>query len=78
VEAVAGDPFTGVRIQGSGGADTLSFVTVTLTNIEAIDGGGGADTITGSTAPDVIHGGGGTITLPGVQPATVSAADLTP
>ena len=63
VETITGAGFTGVTLSmaGGGGADTLTLAGVTLTNIQSvtIDGGNGADTLTGSTGPDVIIGGAG-------------------
>jgi Ca2+-binding RTX toxin-like protein len=57
--------FTGVRIIGSAANDTLNFSAVTLTSIVEINGGAGADTLTGSDAADVIVGGPGDDALTG-------------
>jgi Ca2+-binding RTX toxin-like protein len=57
IETISAGSFTGVYIAGSGNADTLNFSTVTLTNIARIEGGGGADIITGNTAANTIWGG---------------------
>ncbi len=59
VESITSDGFTGVRILGSPLNDVLNFSTVTLTGIEAIDGGGGNDSLTGSGGDDVIIGRAG-------------------
>ena len=55
VEQVNANGFTGVRIQGSAAADSLSLSTVTLTGIASIDGGGGNDVITGSAGNDTFR-----------------------
>jgi Ca2+-binding RTX toxin-like protein len=65
LEVITANGFTGVTIAGSPVADTLNFSTVTLTNIDSIDGGGGSDTITGSVNADVVRGGVGIDTLNG-------------
>jgi Ca2+-binding RTX toxin-like protein len=55
VEQVNANGFTGVRIQGSSVADTLSFTTVTLTGIVSIDGGGGDDVMNSSAGNDTFR-----------------------
>ncbi|MBI4939801.1 MAG: choice-of-anchor D domain-containing protein, partial [Actinobacteria bacterium] len=57
VETITANGFANVRITGSGAAETLNFGAVTLVGIESINGGGGADNLTGSAAADVIIGG---------------------
>ncbi|MDH5288668.1 MAG: heme peroxidase, partial [Acidimicrobiia bacterium] len=64
-EAITADGFSEIRIAGTGGGDTLDFSGVILTGIVSIDGGGGADTITGSAADDALNGGGGADNLAG-------------
>jgi Ca2+-binding RTX toxin-like protein len=54
-----------VTILGNNAANTWVFTNVTLTNIAAIDGAGGADVITGSAAADNIIGGAGNDSLNG-------------
>jgi Ca2+-binding RTX toxin-like protein len=65
VEVVDANGKTGVRILGSTLTDVLNFSLVTLTGIEAIDGGGGNDTLTGSAAADQIIGREGLDTING-------------
>ena len=50
-------------IAGDGGDNTLNFNAVTMTDIDRIEGGGGADIITGTGLADVILGGLGGDTL---------------
>ena len=76
IEAVSGDNFTGVKIVGTTGADTIDLTGVTLTNIAAIEGGKGNDTITGSAGADRIVGGAGMDTLRGGGAADVFDFDL--
>ena len=70
-------------IRGNGAGNTFDFRNVTLTNIDAIEGAGGADQITGSAGDDVIIGGAGNDTLNGFAgadvfeyPATAFGTDL--
>jgi Ca2+-binding RTX toxin-like protein len=65
VETITANGHSGVRIAGSPGNDSLNFSAVTLIGIGSIDGGAGADTITGSGINDVIIGGLGTDNLNG-------------
>jgi Ca2+-binding RTX toxin-like protein len=65
VETISAGSFTGVYIAGSGNADTLNFASVTLTNIGRVEGGGGADVITGNTAANTIWGGLGNDVIDG-------------
>ena len=65
VENINANGHAGVRILGSTGSDVLNFTNVTLTGIDAIDGGGGNDALTGSAAADVIIGRAGTDTING-------------
>jgi Ca2+-binding RTX toxin-like protein len=55
VEQVNANGFTGVTIQGSPAADTLSFTTVTLNGIVSIDGGAGDDVMNGSAGNDTFR-----------------------
>ena len=59
VEAITANGFTNVTVVGSATANTLNFGAVTLTGIGVIDGGAGADSITGTTLRDTILGGSG-------------------
>ena len=52
-----------VTINGSSAANTLNFGGVALIGIDAIDGGDGNDTLTGSAGPNIIRGGPGNDTL---------------
>ena len=54
-------------IRGNSSANLLDFGTTTLTNIAAINGGGGNDAITGSSLSDTIEGGSGNDSLSGGQ-----------
>ncbi|MDQ7251718.1 putative Ig domain-containing protein, partial [Dongia sedimenti] len=65
VETITAGSFANVTISGSGDADNLSFVGVTLTGIASISGGAGNDTITGSSGADTIFGNDGDDTLDG-------------
>ncbi|CCQ72937.1 calcium-binding protein [Magnetospira sp. QH-2] len=58
IEAIDGGAGTNV-IQGSWRHNTMDFSATEVSNIDLIDGGGGHDTITGSTAEDMVQGGGG-------------------
>ena len=62
-EAITANGFTGVMIAGDGGNNTLNFNAVTMTDIDRIEGGGGADIITGTGLADAILGGLGADTL---------------
>lgn len=64
VEAITGSGGT-VVIGGSSGNDFLDFTLTTLTNVAAIRGGLGNDTIIGSAAADIIQGQEGDDTLKG-------------
>jgi Ca2+-binding RTX toxin-like protein len=52
-------------IMGTSGNDILTFAATTLANIGRIDGGAGADQLTGSNAADYLFGGDGNDTLAG-------------
>ena len=57
VEVLSSGGFAGVTLVGSTAADTIDLSGATLTGIERISGGAGADTITGSVGNDTIDGG---------------------
>ncbi|MET0271347.1 MAG: calcium-binding protein, partial [Sphingomonas sp.] len=59
IEEVSASGFSGVRIVGSGNADTLDFGNVGLVGVISIDGGNGDDVIGGSAGADIISGGSG-------------------
>ncbi len=65
IEVISADGHVGVTILGNFGNDSFDFSAATLTDITAIDGGNGNDTITGSAIADTIIGGGGNDTLNG-------------
>jgi len=65
VEVVSANGHTGVHILGSAVADTLDFTNTLLQSIVDIDGGDGADTISGSAANDTIFGRAGADILSG-------------
>ena len=64
-EFITDNGLGGLHVLGSNNADTLNFTAVTLTNVVNIDGGGGADTLTGSQNADVILGGAANDTING-------------
>ena len=47
----------GVEIRGSSAADTFDFSGISLVNVTAINGLGGADTLKGSAGADIMTGG---------------------
>src|SRR5688572_10040970 len=60
------DEFTGVRLEGLGGADRLSVVDPLTTPVNrpvTLDGGGGNDTMVTSTGSETILGGDGQDTV---------------
>ncbi|WP_417417011.1 VCBS domain-containing protein [Hoeflea sp.] len=65
VEEINANGFSGVEIHGSTGDDDLDFTNTTLTGIERIFGGHGADTIVGSAGADNIDGSTGNDILSG-------------
>jgi Ca2+-binding RTX toxin-like protein len=65
VEGISANGFTGFRIAGTTGNDSLDFSGVTLTNVISIDGAAGNDQITGSAAGDNLIGNAGNDTLNG-------------
>ena len=65
IEQISAGSHANVTIAGSSQADILNFAAVALTGILRIDGGDGADTITGSAQADVIRGGAGDDILSG-------------
>jgi len=64
VEAISPNGQPGVRISGSGVADTLNFANTNLNGL-VVDGAAGNDAITGSAAADTILGGLDNDTLAG-------------
>jgi Ca2+-binding RTX toxin-like protein len=56
IEQISANGHAGVTIQGGTGADVLDFSATTLVGITAINGGAGADIITGSVGNDVLRG----------------------
>ena len=65
VELFDGTGFSDFRLIGTVGADSINLTGLTLTNVERIDGGDGADTITGNAADNRIAGGTGVDSLAG-------------
>ena len=66
VETITSGGYTGVYIGGSDdGNEALDFTSVTLSGITAIDGGGGNDSIIGSSTANTIWGSEGNDTLDG-------------
>ena len=65
IETITANGFSGVYIQGSDAANTLDFSAVSMTGIARIEAGAGNDTVTGTTAGDMIVGGAGDDTLNG-------------
>jgi Ca2+-binding RTX toxin-like protein len=65
VELISANGFASVSVVGSAGGDFLDFTNVRLIGIAAIKGGGGNDTIYGSSTADMIDGGAGADTMRG-------------
>ena len=65
VEEISSGGNAGVILRGNAAANLLDFSVITLTGIQRIEGGGGADTIIGSAGADVIVGGVGRDALTG-------------
>ena len=65
IETITANGFTGVFIAGQSGADNLNFSGTSLVGINRIEGGGGNDTVTGSSAADKILGDAGNDKLSG-------------
>ncbi|MES0882123.1 cadherin domain-containing protein [Roseibium sp. SCP14] len=65
VEEISGNGHDNVEVHGNWQNNTLDFSGTTLTDIDAIDGEGGNDTITGTDQDDTIRGGTGNDTLYG-------------
>ncbi|MCP4316529.1 MAG: calcium-binding protein [Hyphomicrobiales bacterium] len=66
VDVIDVNNLAGVRVVGTGGADTLDFTDVTVINNPddfEIDGGNGQDTITGTSSVDRVLGGRGNDTI---------------
>ncbi len=69
VQEISAGGFGNVTITGAPDSDLLDFSTVTLTDIVAINGGSGDDTIIGSIGDDFINGGAGNDRLQGGEGA---------
>jgi serralysin len=65
VEAIDGDGYANVTINGSAAADTIVLTDVLVTGIAAINANAGNDTVIGSAGADVINGLGGLDVLNG-------------
>lgn len=65
IQEISGGGFGGITISGAADSDLLDFTNVTLTDITAINGGLGDDTIVGSIGDDIINGGAGNDRLVG-------------
>lgn len=65
IEEITAGGFTGVRLAGGSGANLIDLSATRLTGITLIDGGSGADTITGTLMADTISGGVGNDVLTG-------------
>lgn len=65
VESISSGGFANFRIVGTGSDQTFDLAGMTVSGVRSIDGGGGADTIIGTTADDTIIGGSGNDTLNG-------------
>ena len=67
IEVLDGNGFANFRLKGTAGADNmdLSSAGITLTNVERIDAGDGADTVIGGTSNERIDGNTGNDRLSG-------------
>ena len=65
IEELSAGGFAGLRVLGSGAADTINLSGLILTGVTEINGGLGNDTITGSSAADTINGASGNDVLNG-------------
>ena len=65
IQEITSNGFGNVTISGASDSDLLDFTGVTLTDITAINGGMGNDTIIGSDDDNVINGGDGNDRLSG-------------
>ncbi len=65
IQEISSNGFGNVTITGAGDSDFLDFSNVALTDITAINGGLGDDTIIGSIDDNIINGGGGNDRLTG-------------
>jgi Ca2+-binding RTX toxin-like protein len=75
IEQITDGGLGGLHVSGDAAANTLNFGAVTMTNVIDINGGGGADTLTGSQTADVIHGGIGNDTINGGNGNDVISGD---
>jgi Ca2+-binding RTX toxin-like protein len=64
VEKVSANGFTGVKVVGTQSGDMIDLTGVTLDHVD-IEGGGGNDTMMGTSAADTINGGYGADVLVG-------------
>lgn len=69
IQEITSGGFSNVSITGNSDSDFLDFSKVTLTDITAINGGNGDDTIIGSIEDNVINGGAGNDRLQGGEGA---------
>lgn len=65
IEAINGNGYANVIIEGSSGNDLLDLSAYSVSGIARIDGGAGSDVIIGSSSGDTIVGGFGADTLTG-------------
>ena len=65
IEEISGGGFDKVAIEGTDGHDIFDFSATTLTNINKISMGSGADTVIGSAGADDIRGNNGSDTIHG-------------
>ncbi len=63
VEEIIAGSFTGVAIVGDGGSNVVDLTGVTTSNIVAVRGGAGHDSITGTFGVDSIYGDAGNDTI---------------
>ncbi|KQV56211.1 MULTISPECIES: S-layer family protein [unclassified Caulobacter] len=71
VEAFSSGGFSNVSIAGAANADIMNFSGITFTGPISIGGGGGADTLTGTSGADTLKGDAGTDTIYGMDGADV-------
>jgi Ca2+-binding RTX toxin-like protein len=78
VESINGGGNAGVIVRGTDAANVFNFSAVTLTGVTRVEGGNGADTITGSIGDDTLNGDNGADTISGGQGVDTIRGDAGP